>query len=260
MTRHPAPDGPVALEIFCGGGGAVYGLLQAGFARVICIDKDDHAATLARLGPAAEFHQMDWTEGIKRFAPEADLIAGGPPCQFTSNMSNCRPGLAATYPDLVEPFRAALLPYGKPYWIEQPVNPGSKARLRNPVMLCGTHFGLEASNDAGVRFGLQRHRLFESGMLLAGPGKCRHTLPRLPVYGHGAPGNFRWKGTGMERAMREGMRCGWMPRRALAESIPWLYAAYVAGQLLATDPRLSRFGLGAGWDALPAAAAMPQLL
>ena len=183
-------------------------------------------------------------------------------CQHGSVMSACRPGLAETYPNLIGPFREAVLPYGVPYWIEQPVNPRAKAELRNPIRLCGTHFGLEASNDNGIRFGLQRHRLFESGTPLSGPGKCRHVLPRLPVYGHGAPGNFppEYKGTGMERAMREGMGNLWMPRRPLAESIPWLYAAYVAGQILAADPRLARFGLGAGWQDLPAAAPLPQLL
>ncbi len=181
-------------------------------------------------------------------------------CQYDSNMSNCRPGLAETYPDLVEPFRAAIEPYGVPWWIEQPVNRGARRKLRDPIMLCGQHFGLTAANDAGVLMGLQRHRLFASGTPLVGPGKCRHTLPRLPVYGHGAPGNFPHKGPGLERAMREGMRCGWMPRAALAESIPWLYAAYVAGQLLATDPRLARFGLGAGWADLAVTATQPQLI
>lgn len=255
----PAPDAPVALELFSGGGGNVWGLLMAGFGRVIAVDTGDHAKTLARLGPRVEFHRMDWAEGLRRFGGQAHVITGGPPCQWGSVMSACQPGLAETYENLIAPFRAATLPFGVPYWIEQPVNPGSKAELRNPVQLCGTHFGLEAENDSGVRFGLQRHRLIESDTPLAGPGECRHIYPRLPVYGHGAPGNFPWKGTGMENAMREGMACWWMPRRPLAESVPWLYAYYLIMQMLDTDPRLARFGLGAGWRDIPAGALQAQL-
>jgi DNA (cytosine-5)-methyltransferase 1 len=255
------PEVLTALEVFSGGGGAAWGLVKAGFRRVICIDNGNHAATLAKLGPAVEFHRMDWRAGLARFGPEAHVITGGPPCQRDSKMMNCRPGRSAAYPDLVEPFRAAVEPYGVPWWIEQPDNPGARAKLGpGAIMLCGTHFALEACNDAGVRFGLQRHRLFASGTPLTGPGRCRHIWPRLPVYGHGAPGNFPWKGTGMERAMREGMGIGWMPREALAESIPWLFAAYVAGQLLAADPRLARWGLGTGWEALAVRAVEPQII
>jgi hypothetical protein len=257
---EPAEDGPVALEVFGGGGGNVWGLLMAGFRKVIAVDTGDHAATLARLGPRVEFHRMDWRAGVEKFGGQAHMITGGPPCQWGSAMSACRPGLDATYPNLIGPFRDAVLPLGKPYWIEQPDNPRARAELREPARVCGTHFGLEAENDNGFRFGLQRHRLFESDTPLISPGRCRHVYPRLPVYGHGAPGNFRWKGTGMENAMREGMACWWMPRRPLAESIPWLFAWYITMQILATDPRLARFGLGAGWRDLPAAVIQPQLL
>jgi DNA (cytosine-5)-methyltransferase 1 len=243
--------GPVALDVFSGGGGSAAGLLRAGFRRVICIDSADHSATLARLGPGVEFHHMDWAQGLALYGAAADVITGSPPCQRRSKMSNCRPGLAATYPDLVDPFRDAVLPYGKPYWIEQPDSPGARAQLRSPVMLCGAQFGLEAANDAGVRFGLQRHRLFESGTPLVEPLPCRHVLPRLPVYGHGAPGNFPYKGTGMERAMRQGMGIWWMPRAELAEAIPPVFAEYAALQLLAADRRLARFGLGGEWTGMP---------
>ena len=39
-----------------------------------------------------------------------DAIHASPPCQAYSAMSNCRPGLAEEYPDLVEPTRDALPP------------------------------------------------------------------------------------------------------------------------------------------------------
>lgn len=245
--------GPVAVEAFCGGGGVTCGLLRAGFTRVICIDIGDHSRSLAKLGPGIEFHQMDWADGIARFGHLADFVWTSPPCQRGSKMSYCRPGLADTYPDLVIPVREAVAPLGIPYVIEQPENPHARSRMKNPVLLCGSHFRLRAANDAGVEFELQRHRLFESDVPLTDPGRCCHTLPRLPVYGHGAPGNFPWKGTGMERAMREGMQIDWMTREELAEAIPKVFAEYIARQVLATDPRLARFGLGEGWQDLPAA-------
>ena len=250
-------DGPVALEVFCGGGGVTAALLRAGFTRVICIDIADHSRSLATLGTAAEFHQMDWADGIARFGDSADFIWASPPCQRDSKMSQCRPGLAETYPDLVVPVQKAVAVLPVPYVIEQPEDSGARAKMRSPVMLCGTHFGCKAANDAGVWFELQRHRLFESDVPLTDPGRCRHVLPRLPVYGHGAPGNFSWKGTGMARATREGMGIGWMTRKELVEAIPTVFGEYIARQVLDKDPRLARFGLGAGWEDMPVTATLP---
>ena len=63
---------------------------------------------------------------------------------------------------------------------------GARGYLRNPIMLCGSSFGLETSShpDAPQGFELQRHRLFEvHGFDVAAPS-CKHSgHPVVGVYG-----------------------------------------------------------------------------
>ena len=86
---------PVLLTLFGGGGGDAEGYRRAGF-RVIGVDIEDHSRAFARIG--CEFHQMDWREGLRRFAHLTDAVHASPPCQRYSVASRCRPGLAAKYP------------------------------------------------------------------------------------------------------------------------------------------------------------------
>jgi DNA (cytosine-5)-methyltransferase 1 len=192
--RHPAHDGRVHLVIpdddrrvcldpFSCGGGAARGYLLAGL-WAICVDRDDHAASIAAIG--GEFHRMDWREGLRRFAHLADFIHASPPCQHDSIMSQCRPGLRELYPDLVAEVREGLVATGKPWVIEQPDSVRMRAKMKSPVMLCGTMFGLAVSIGVST-WELRRHRLFESGMPLLAPRVCDHQLrpgsPRSPKPG-----------------------------------------------------------------------------
>jgi len=54
-----------------------------------------------------------------------------------------------------------------------------------PVMLCGRMFGLEATDDDGTRLVLDRHRLFESSVLLVVPPHPKHdrTVQVAGAYG-----------------------------------------------------------------------------
>ena len=57
---------PTLLTLFGGGGGDARGYRRAGY-RVIGVDSADHSRAFARIG--CEFHQMDWREGLRRWAP-----------------------------------------------------------------------------------------------------------------------------------------------------------------------------------------------
>ena len=67
------------------------------------------------------------------------------------------------HPKLIEEVRDMLTAWGGP-WIIENVE-GAKNELRNPVMLCGSMFGLESNG-----FHLRRHRYFESNVPLTAPG------------------------------------------------------------------------------------------
>jgi DNA (cytosine-5)-methyltransferase 1 len=214
--------GPLLLDLFCGGGGAAEGYRRAGF-RVVGVDIADHSRAFARIG---DFHRMDWREGLRRFGRPAAVVTASPPCQRYSRACRCRPGLAAQYPDLIPPVRAALRATGKPYVIENVEG----APLLNPVVLCGSMFGLQAEFPPHGAVGLQRHRLFESNVPLAAPGACRHELPALRVFGHGRPGNSHLTGPGYAQASRDVMGIWWMTRSQLDEAIPPAYTTHIGGR------------------------------
>jgi DNA (cytosine-5)-methyltransferase 1 len=109
---------------------------------------------------------------------EFDLIAISPPCQRWSAQPACRAGLAEQYPDLIAPARERLLKWAGPFIIENVE--GARGELRDPVMLCGTMFGLELRDDAGQLITcLYRHRYFETGggFKLEQPEHPAHPLP-----------------------------------------------------------------------------------
>lgn len=122
-------------------------------------------------------------------------------------------GRSEEHPDLIEPTRAALEKLDVPWVIENVVG----APLRDPIMLCGSMFGL------GDNYGrqLQRHRAFESSQLLFGPGPCQHRQPTVGVYGH--PGGSSER-DGIVFAQfadwQVAMDIDWMNVHEISEAIP----------------------------------------
>ena len=133
-----------------------------------------------------EFVQASWDEalaylpGLWEREPVDYMVHASPPCQHYSTMTK-RWGREDEHPDLVAAVQYALRCLGDeseqmvPYVIENVMG----ARLDDPMMLCGTMFGLQSQG-----YGLQRHRQFESNVWLFPPAMCHHHLPALPVYGH----------------------------------------------------------------------------
>lgn len=134
---------PLALDLFCGVGGASMGLHRAGF-EVVGIDMKPQPRYPFR------FIQADSLKppvDLMRF----DLIWASPPCQAFSSMSNRWrvKGHKQTAPDLIPQTRELLEQSGKNYIIENVT--GAKKSLRNPIRLHGGMFGLS----------VDRQRLFE---------------------------------------------------------------------------------------------------
>jgi len=212
---------PILLDLFCGAGGAAMGYHRAGFDVVgVDINPQPHYPF--------EFHQADaLTFPLDGF----DAIHASPPCQPFTRGQALRRGKVSEKPDLVASTRDRL--NGGPPWVIENV-PG--APLLNPVVLCGSMFGLA----------VRRHRLFESPIFLTQPCECRHREQGRPVGVYHKMGD-QVKGINHKNgqivyggrtaaSVEEGgaaMGIDWMTWPELRESIPPAYTEFVGARLLA---------------------------
>ncbi len=227
---------PAVLDGCCGSGGAARGYRDAGFA-VWGVDSnsrlhDDYLKSGAERFIAADILSV---LGDRAFVRHFDFVHVSPPCQRYSRMTNCRPGLASNYPDLIDPVRELLLNAGVPFVIENVS--GARPWLHDPTTLCGTMF-------SKITY---RHRLFEpgGGLSLTAPKspavpkwnkECgwNHPVPTARA-GHWQPGYFvSVSGHERKAPVREAMGIDWMSRREdVAESVPPYMTRFLGEQVLA---------------------------
>lgn len=213
MTR------PRLLDLFCCAGGAAMGYCRAGF-DVTGVD------IVAQPRYPFEFVQADALEYVARHGHEFDAIHASPPCQkFTAlGRLHHKNGYGAWHVDLIAETRRALQRIGKPYVIENV--PG--APLENPIMLCGTMFGLR----------VYRHRCFESSWLMLAPSHIAHD-DLTPPAGRGmSPKGFvTVSGSGGVQGVPYEYLCGamgiyWMRKPELSQAIPPAYTEYIGAYLM----------------------------
>lgn len=205
----------LALDLFCGAGGASEGIHRAGFKEIIGVDN-----VYQRNYPFDYFYE-DAIKFMDMGLEEFDFIWASPPCQAYSWSSALRRNEGKEYADLVEITREYLVASGKPYIIENVVG----APLLDPVRLCGTMF---------PELKVFRHRLFESNINLKVEMECAHA-------GHEAKkrradnGDFftvagHWVGTTAEWGSAMGI--DWMTKSELAQAIPPVYSQYLVEQVI----------------------------
>jgi DNA (cytosine-5)-methyltransferase 1 len=202
---------PRLLDLFCGAGGCSAGYQRAGF-EVVGVDITPQPRY------PFEFREADALD----FPLEGfDAVHASPPCRAYTTLRHRTGG---DYPDLVAATRDRLLDSGLPYVIENVIG----APLLNPVMLCGSTFGLGVGGRQ-----LRRHRLFESNApIMAHP--CQHHGPAVGVYGTGGGGQMTrgFKAEGVADA-RVALDIDWMSLAELAQAIPPAYTEHIGGYLLA---------------------------
>jgi DNA (cytosine-5)-methyltransferase 1 len=222
------------LDLFCGGGGASKGYADVGF-EVIGVDIKNH--------PNYPYPLIidDIMEGRLDFIfDKFDVIHASPPCQVYSKTKYTH---SVGYPDLLEPVTKMLREWadrtGGTYVIENV--PG--APMEDPLVLCGTQFGLTATDDDGTPLIMYRHRLFISNVELLWPGRCRHKYYKelgyatAGVYGGGTTNPEKRGQTGYtpsNTVKRELMGLDFLSQEDLHEAIPPAYTRFIGKQLLTT--------------------------
>lgn len=210
MTR------PLAIDLCCKAGGVSVGLHRAGF-DVVGVDIEPQ--------PRYPFKFIQ-ADALTIPLDGYDFVWASPHCQGYTSLRHA-PG-AKGKPRQIPLFRARM-PVGKPWAIE---NVETAAwDMNNPLILCGSMFGLGAQGCQ-----LQRHRLIEASFQMTAP-ECTHSLdPVIGVYGgharrRAASAGGRgtrdvWEG-GHKAAASEAMGINWMTLEELSESIPPAYAEFV---------------------------------
>lgn len=213
------------LDLFCGAGGCTAGYQRAGFwVRGVdikpqpryCGEEFIRADALGYLAALIDSGEIE----------EFDAIHASPPCQAYSTLKNLGKQSHKERFDLVDKTRDLLQRTGKPYVIENV--PG--APLLFPFILCGRYFGLD----------VQRHRLFESSVLILTPDcSSFHKPAPVAVYGDHPERHTYKPGSGgyinraatIEQA-REAMGIDWMEWREITQAIPPAYTEYIGRQLM----------------------------
>lgn len=202
---------PICLDAYCKAGGAGYGFSLAGFDVIgVDIEPQPHYPF--------KFYQGDAVEFIYKFGADFDYIHTSPPCQFASELTPMEH--RSKHKNWIPETREALIATGKLYDIENVEN--ARRFLVNPIMLCGSMFGL----------GVWRHRYFEMhpSISLLTP-TCNHG--NVPVCITGSPrrnGN-RTEPSTQER--RDAMETQWMSRLEMDQAIPPAYTKWIGMQILA---------------------------
>jgi len=219
------------LDLFCGAGGAGMGYHRAGFeVEGLDLNNQRHYPFAFTQADALKYLRESWL--VFNF----DAIHASPPCQSYSITKHTH---SVEYPDLMEPVRELLEATRLPYVIENV--PG--APMHNPVTLCGTMFGLTATDTDGTKLHLKRHRLFESNIPLGDPPPCRCKEMKREgwliggVYGGGSPTReaaaIRKGGyTPPIPVRRELMQMDWGTIKQLSEAIPPAYTEWVGKRLI----------------------------
>jgi len=200
------------LDLFCGAGGASMGYHRAGFEVVgVDINPQPHYPF--------EFHQADaLTYPLEGF----DAYHASPPCQaFTiaGNLARAQ-GKQASKINLIPPTRERLTSTGKSYVIENV----PKAPLLNPVIICGSSFGLM----------VRRHRIFESNVAFSRT-VCRHKEQGRPIGVYHVMNDNIPKGGKTATNLKEAqgaMGIDWMTWNEIKEAIPPAYTEYIGKYLM----------------------------
>ena len=223
---------PLALDLFCGGGGACLGMMQAGF-EVVGVDIKPHKNYP---GTFIQADSLKLPINLRDF----DFIWASPPCQLFSPATNCNRKVLdktqkiAKYPNLI-PETRKLVANHRWTCIENVPN----APIRKDVILTGRSMGLPR---------IDRKRIFETSFFMLYPtpilaprkdwergymcsittslGCKSHFYPRKRA---GLPGKLPVWEANEVMGIPEGFR---LTGKEIGEAVPPPYAKFIASEAL----------------------------
>ena len=219
------------LDLFCGGGGAGKGYVDAGF-EVVGVD-------IKQRNYPYDFIQGDVMEILEDedFIKSFDFLHSSPPCQYYSRLKYLSGNVEeweSNHVDLIAPVREKLKYYKEKYGIEYIIENVEGAPLINPIKLCGSQFD---------NMFTQRPRLFESSIEL------RELDIKVSSMGTSKLGTISENGTvsicgkrnlqGLNAEQTRlyycialGGDCQWMTLEELTQCIPPQYTKYLGNQII----------------------------
>jgi len=199
---------PKLLDLFCKAGGASVGYAKAGFeVEGVDIEPQPHYPF--------KFYQAD---ALTYPLDGYDAYHASPPCQAYSEATPIT--TKGKHPKLIIATHDILEATQKPYVIENVE--GSRWYLENPIMLCGSMFGL----------GVWRHRWFEiKPCYFLSPFSCQHVGHPVTI---NPPQNARKSQGGKRDFNKEKLAIGidWMTPQELSQAIPPAYTEYIGKYLI----------------------------
>lgn len=180
-------------------------------------------------------HKGDAVEFIYEHGREFDAIHASPPCQHASAGTRALRSDGKVYPHLIEATRDALKATGRPYVMENVAG----SAIGEPFVLCWSMFDLPpVVNEDGVPLRMERHRLFESNVLIMSPGECRHDKS-VQVAGCYGGAQRTIEGAKKRRGgyvpsipvQRQLMGVEWMTERGMHQALPPVYTEWIGAFL-----------------------------
>lgn len=238
------------LDLYSCAGGAGEGYRRAGF-DVYSVDIAEQpnnpfpflrGDVLEVLATLLRGEKISFPNGEDLSLDDFHAIHASPPCQaYSVTKSKTAHNRKKEHVDLVAPTRDLLNQTGKPWIMENVVG----APLIDPIVLCGTQFGLVADDVDGMPLRLLRHRLFESSVPLVAPEHVSHRrdTSRITASVFGSGGTYtpahrdnRLRQGGYVphvSVIREIMGIDWMKTRyELSQSIPPAYTEFLGRQII----------------------------
>ncbi len=236
------------VDAFAGEGGAGKGYQRAGFC-TDAVDRVPNRKTRQGRWARLEYYPTDCpkqrlycTDAIEYLYEQGHKYAAAhasPTCTGYTRGTAAIPDRLDKYDRLIPVVREVLAGLGIVYVIENVED--AAPELRSPVMLCGRQFGLAATDTDGTPLVMDRHRLFESNVLLMVPPHEKHDL-RLQVAGSYSggrrdkreareirKGGYVPKSVDVQRAL---LGTPWMTEKGCQLSIPPAYTEHIGAQLI----------------------------